>query len=475
MRDTLAPIGLNLLFLFAGVGICAGLGAVGPGARSWLAGLGLSYMTGVAATCLLLVVLLVAGVPFRMPVIAVAGGSLGIAGLVVALRRGRIRVGRPAVPPLSARALVARGDLDRVVVALFVVILAVVGIVGLRAALVTPLDHWDSWSLWTRKAEMLTTYDTLRSGVFAGDAYGFMHLDYPLFLPVLEATFFRAVGVVSTQAVHAQLWLLLIGFVWAAAGLVSRVARPVVWAPLTLGALLFPGVIDQLLSGYADVPGAIFLGLGALLLGGWLRESHAWQLALAALMLGAAANVKNEALMAAGGVLAAATAVLLVQRNWRRIAALLGAWAALVLAVVPWRAWLSAHDISGEYSLGRALSPSYLSDHYNRVQPSIDALNGQLLDESRWLYVVPIAVGVALVALLHPRARALASFFLVGGLLGFAGLVWAYWISPNDLTWQLGTSAYRVVVILIFLAVAGLLQVCAALDRPRDPPTAADA
>jgi hypothetical protein len=379
------------------------------------------------------------------------------------------------MPRLSARSLVPQGGLDRVVVVLFAVILAVVAIVGLRAALVSPLYRWDGWSIWSRKAEVLTTYDVLRTDFFASNAYGFMHLDYPLFLPLLEATFFRAVGTLNTQAVHVQLWLLLIGFVWATAGIMSRVARPFVWAPLALGALFFPGVIDQLLSGYADVPGAIFVGLGALLLGAWLREGHTWQVALGALMLAAAANTKNEALMAAGAVLAAATAVLLVQRNWRRVLPLLGAWAGVIIAVVPWRAWQSAHDISGEYSLGRALSPGYLSDHYDRVQPSIDALNGQLLDQSKWLYVVPIAVGVAIVALLYRRVRLVASYYLVGGVLGFAGLVWAYWISPDDLAWQLGQSADRVVVILVFLAVAGLLQICAALDRDRDGPGSPDA
>jgi hypothetical protein len=55
-------------------------------------------------------------------------------------------------------------------------------------------------------------------------------------------------------------------------------------------------------------------------------------------------------------------------------------------------------------------------------------------------------------------------FYILSATLVFASLVLAYWISPHELGWHLGTSADRVVVVLFFIAVAALLQVAASLE-----------
>jgi hypothetical protein len=465
VRVGLGPVAANLLFLFAGAGLCAALGVSGPKLRSWLVDIGLSYMTGVAATGLALIVLLVVGIPFGVGTIALTSLALGGGGFLYARSRGRPVIERPVRG--SLRDVFAGPRPDVLVVAVFVLVLAVFGAIALRTSLLTQLDQWDGWSIWTRKAVVLANFDGLSSDFFTNHAYTFMHLDYPLLLPVIEGVFFRAAGDINTQAMHAQLWLLLIGFAWAAAGVMSRVARPVVWAPVVLAAVIAPGVLGQLLSGYADVPMAIFIGLGAILVGGWLREREPWQLVLGVLMLGAGANVKNEGLVAAVALLGALTVVFLVQRSWRKALPVAGAWAGLGAAVLPWRLWQAANGVEGDLPIGKGLDPGFLGDRWSRVQPSIDGLNAQILDQAQWIYLVPLATGIVVVALWQRRTRPLASFYLLSGVLAFAAMVWAYVISSNDLAWHLNTSVNRVVVVIVFLAVAALLQVGATLDARR--------
>ena len=86
-------------------------------------------------------------------------------------------------------------------------------------------------------------------------AYASTHQNYPLLLPMLEATWFRFAGTVDTQAVHVELWLLLIGFVWAAAFVLARRGAPVVtWAPVLMLVAIATGTYSHHVPADPDVP-----------------------------------------------------------------------------------------------------------------------------------------------------------------------------------------------------------------------------
>jgi hypothetical protein len=147
------------------------------------------------------------------------------------------------------------------------------------------------------------------------------------------------------------------------------------------------------------------------------------------------------------------------------VAAVLGAWAGLGLAVLPWRLWLAAHDLSSDLPVAKGLDPGYLADRADRVGPSLRALRHEIFDPGQWMLLVPIAAAIALLVLLSRGARRVSAFYVLSGTLVFASLVWAYWISPYELGWHLRTSADRVVAVLFFIAVAALAQVAATLER----------
>jgi hypothetical protein len=255
--------------------------------------------------------------------------------------------------------------------------------------------------------------------------------------------------------------------VWAILYLGLRRGTIFEWLPLAMAVSIVPAVYGQLFTAYADIPMALLLALGVLLLGEWLTTRDRRMLALSVVFLVGSANTKNEGLMAAVVALAVAAALTAVGPRRADLKPLGVAAVALVAGILPWRVWIAAQGIHGDIRLRSGFSPSYLADHADRIWPSVLSLYGQLIDETSWLYVVPVGAALALVCLsIRPR-RSLAAFYVATGLLAFASLVWIYWISPTvPLDFFLATSAYRVVSVVAAIAFAALLQF-ASLDSRR--------
>lgn len=456
MRADFGPVVANLGFLAVGLAILLATRFVRWSPRAVLPALGLAYLAGVAAVTLTLVALTCAGVPFTLKSIAGTMALLAAAGLAWGWRRRD--KGAPVTPTATAGA-------DRWLVAVFLALFAVFVVVGVLRAHRQLLSDWDAWAIWTPKAIGLVRSDELVLGSFASPAYAFRHPDYPMLLPFFEAIHFRAMGGVDTQAIHVQLWLLLVAAAGALAFVAARLVRPVVWVPVILSALLAPGLREQVLLGYADVPMALFLGVGTLLVGSWLAVGQRCELAVGTLCLAAAAGTKNEGAVAALLVLLVAGAVVLGSRLPDRRTPLVLALVGFVAAALPWQIWTAAHGIKGDLELGKALDPGFLIDRSGRVWPAIEALELQLADQGRWTLIVPAGLALAVLGLVLRRGRGLATFYLASALLVFASLVWAYWISPYELQWHLRTSVSRVVTVVVVITMAAALHLPAQLSR----------
>jgi hypothetical protein len=286
-----------------------------------------------------------------------------------------------------------------------------------------------------------------------------MHADYPLLVPVFESIQFRAMGTIDTRAIHLQFWLLLVAFVWAILYLGFRRGTLSVWLPIVSAVSIAPAVQEQMLTAYADIPMALLLALGVLLLGEWLATRDGRMLILAVVFLAGCANTKNEGLMAAVVALVVAAILLVIGHRRSDLRAFGIGAAAFVAAILPWRAWISVHEIQGDISILNGLDPSYLAGRADRLWPSVTALYMQLIDQTSWLYVIPFGTALALVCLLSRRQRAIATFYLTVGVIAFTALIWVYWISPTEpLGVFLATSTYRVVAVLAAIAFAALLQ-----------------
>ncbi len=432
---------LNVIFLALGVGV---IGLV-RAARSWrelVSRLGLAYLAGICIVGIAAAELAVANVALGIPGLAVVATIILVAGLVRFARglEPNVREDETCLwgsRLIGAAALVQTG-----------LLLAVAG----TAFAVRPLWEWDGWAIWGFKARALYAFGGVSNAAFESHAYVHHMQDYPLFLPALEATAYRAMGGVDERLVHLQLLGLAVGFV----GALWALLRPRVPAELlglsVLAMIAAPGVLDGLAANYADVPLAIFVALGLAALARWLLEPSATHLiSWSALFFAAAALTKNEGTLLVGAALAAALVV-----SSRRKPLLLAAAAAFA-PLVPWRVFVAVHHLHDPGLTPDELRPSSLAQHTGRLAPAASRIVRELVFAPHGL-LVPMTVVAVAAALTAGRAR-LAVFVVVWFALSFAGFVLVYWASSLQLDWYLATSAPRIVASFIIggAAIAPLL------------------
>jgi hypothetical protein len=468
VRIELGIVGVTLLLIVAGQGVLLALGLTRLRPRTLFASSGLAYLAGVASTLLVGILMLALGISLSLPVFAALSLLLGAAGAALAIRRGERR-GYPSEDAL-ARTRMSRPQLAAI--GLGCILLVALMVLGLIDAGLRPLAEWDSWSIWTRKALVLTS-GGLDTQVFAGAPYGFAHLDYPILLPLFESVYFRGMGVGDTQAIHAVLWLLYAASLGAIAYLGSRITRIWVWLPVVLALALGLQFYSQLLSAYADVPLGLLAAPGVLCVGLWLREREWCWLALGALLLAAVANVKNEGVLLMAAVFVAAAMVLAAGRLWRPLLRLGLGLLGVVVAIAPWRIWVAAHDIKSNLPISKGLDPSYLAERSGRIGPTLKALL-PMLESGGLSYVVPLALVLVVLGVATTGIRRVAAFYLLAGVGTLASVVWAFVITEDSLDWQIATAGSRVIMGVAFVSVAALVHVGGLLDASRSAALRAD-
>jgi hypothetical protein len=427
-----------------------------------LAAAGLAYMAGVATVMCALILVFIAGVDITLPVFAVVCALVAVPAVAVAVRPGSWGPWprrRPRMDDVRALGVEWWG------VAGIVALLAWIGFNAASAARFAPLSEFDNFLIWTNKAVILYHYGHFPSLFLSTHIESGGHWDYPILLPLLEAMHFRAAGSPVPEPAHVVPWFLLGGFVWSAAFLVRRSTRPAVWAGVLAGIVLLE--IPQVSTGLADTPMACFLALGTLAVGLWIQEGRTSDLAVGAVMLAGAAATKTEGIFGAFVVVAVAIAVHAIGREWggARRAALAGL-AVLAVAILPWQVWVAAQDIPPTTPLSDALNPAYLIDHADRIWPSLEALYQVLAGLNFAQFAIPVAIALFIVRMRRfPRVTA---FYLAVGLLYFAALVWAYWVTPLDLDFLIGTSVSRIHVGVVLIATVAVLHLGGELAPARE-------
>ena len=309
--------------------------------------------------------------------------------------------------------------------------------------------------------------------VFAGHAYRFANLDYPLLLPSLEAIDYRTMGAFDTRVMLLQFLLLLVAALAAVATLLrDRVPGILLW-PALVALALAPAVFDQLLTAYADVPLALTFAVALTAAARWLVTNEHWALAVAALAFAGALLTKNEGLLfvvaAYAGLAAAAFP------RWRALAV---AVAADVLLLLPWRLFAAAHGLHNkDFSLADSFNLHHVSSRLGVGPIAFRTLGGQILDPFQWGLLAPLFAAVVVAAFVSGR-RGLAVFGAVWAVLSWAGLSWIYVISHNEYSVYLDSSKSRVVASVV-IGAAALTPLLAseawASARGRDRPRGAGA
>jgi hypothetical protein len=425
MRVT-ALLAANVLMFAAGLGALPLLGV----AKTWrelLARSGVAYLCGIVIAGLVAANLALVHVNFGwtglgvLAAIMLAGGGLRLRGTERPVWR------RPGWIALAGVAAVA----------------AVLVEYG-RAFAVAPLNRYDAWAIWALKGHALYAFGWADPVVFAGDAFRFANLDYPLLLPSLEAIDFRAMGAFDTRVLHLQFLLFLVAALLALAAILrDRVPAALLW-PSLLAIALAPAVFDQLLTAYADVPLALVFAVGVAAAGRWLITSERWALAVAALCFGGALLTKNEGTLF---VVAAFLGLVVVARDRWRPLALAAAVDALVL--LPWKVYVQVYDLHDiNYSLGDTFDVDHINGRLGAGPIAFRTLGGQMVDPLQWGLLLPL-FGVVVAAALLTGLRALPLYALVWPIVSWLGLSWIYVITHFEYSSYLDSTKERVIASVV--------------------------
>ena len=375
---------------------------------------------------------------------------------VLALNAGLASFGIVRGLPIRRRTNIASADSDVDVkarrwgagfIACFFVLL-------LGRSVIQPLNTWDGFVMWTMKARAIVLLNGLDPHVFGGATYRILHMDYPLFVPALEAGVFRFMGRFDTQVIHVQFWLLLLGFVVALKELLQRRVPPRVLWPSLLLLVLAPSLTVQLETAYADIPEALFIALAAV--AGWFfiterRISDGFQLAAYA---GAAAAIKQEGWTFVAAVIA--TLAIVALPSLRTAASLICAAVPALVVAAAWLAWVRFHHVTSWLPLGKALDPTYLWPRVGRLGPTVPRLVKEMTLPGSWLIVIPLTVAASALALKQRRNYRLVAFVAVSSCLMLVALSWAIWVAPVSVRWELTTAAPRITSAIVIIAAAFL-------------------
>jgi hypothetical protein len=318
--------------------------------------------------------------------------------------------------------------------------LAAVFVEYARGFAVAPLDRYDAWAIWSLKGHALYSLGWADPVIFASSSYGFAHLEYPLLIPSLEAIDFRAMGAFDTRLLHLQFLLMLLAAILALQTLLGdRVPRILLYGSL-LSVVLAPSVFDQLLSGYADVPLALFFAVGVAAGGCWLVGNERWLLAVAALAFGAVLLTKNEGtLFVAAAVLGL---VLADRRRWRPIAVMAAVDAAILL---PWHVYTAVYGLKGsDFRLTDSFDLPHLIDRAGVAPRALGVLGVQMIDPRRWGLLF-ILFAVVLIGAFRAGLRTLPMYGAVMATVSWLGLTWIYVISHLSYGHYLDITKERVI------------------------------
>jgi hypothetical protein len=415
---------------------------------------GLAYMSGIASVGVLSTLMLMAGLVllwWQVLILCALVASLGL------VHRER--------PELD------RGKTDRRLALPFGALLGGYLVVLFVQCLFQALNSWDAWAKWTMKARAIVLLGGLDTSVFANHAYQPLVLDYPMLIPALEAIDFRFMGHLDTMVVHVQFWLLLVGFLVAAYELLrDRVPQSLLWPTLLLVGTA-PALADNLTSAYGDVPLAFFFALAAIAAWRYVVTGERRSIWFFGLIAGAAVATKPEGSPFVLGLFVLLVIFSVVRK--RPLVALVAPAVWCLIAIVPWRIWISDQGIRSSTPVGKGFDPGYLVDRFGRVWPSVRAIIEKSFDGD-WLAIVPLALVVGVVVLAWRRSWSAPAF--AAGLLAivFLSLLWAYWVQRPRLEYLLSTSASRtvtslVVVAAIFLPILGT-ELLRSRRGPPSPP-----
>jgi hypothetical protein len=399
--------------------------------------LGLAFLYGSAATWAALLLLSVLHITWTSV-------SAMAALVLIAIAAWLIRGLTPNEPPPATRRQPRPHLLDLITLILTI---------GYAAYItVASLWEWDFWAIWGLKARVFLERGGIDWTWLENRWNDFAHPDYPLLVPLN----YDFVGLLNGG--WSDRWLGVLFVAWAVALLLVVRALTAAEAPNWVSSAATAAVATVAMSSYAGMAEAALIAYagGALLfLRRAVRDDRALDWRHGALLLGLAANSKNE-----GIALLAATAIGIAVTAPRRLVRL---WPAGAL-VAPWMLLRAAHTLPTDITSGSILGR--FADRVAHADEVLAILGLALVDPWSWLVII-------LTFFIVPKGLRRERFLVVVTAVQLVFYVATYFVTPHDLKWHVMTSWSRLTrQVQLPITVACVLLLAQLLGRGEDAPHA---
>jgi hypothetical protein len=323
-------------------------------------------------------------------------------------------------------------------------------------ATLAPVWEWDFWAIWGLKARTFLEIGAIDWRFLESRWNTFAHPDYPLLVP-LNYDF-----VALLNGGWSDRWMGLMGVAWAVAlAFVARSLAARQTTPLfaSLATLVVAAIGFSRYVGLAEGALIAFGGVGVLFVRAALLDDDPVSWRHAALMLGFAANCKNEGL-----ALLVAVTIAVVATSWRRAWVQLRKLTPAFALAAPWLILRAAHTLPTDIVEGSMMSRLLVRLPYAH---QILMFLAEELDRP-WFWIA-----ILISVILAHSARRRERFIVLVTAIQCLFYVVVYFITPNDLRWHVLSSWPRLTAqIAVPITFAVFLMLANSLLAEEDAPHA---
>lgn len=286
-------------------------------------------------------------------------------------------------------------------------------------ATITSPWEWDFWTDWGLKARVFFEHRGIDWAWLESPFHELAHPDYPPLVPLNYAF------VALLRGAWSDRWLGVFFVAWAMAVLLIvrsfTSEETASWISAAATFAVAPVAMTSYI-GLAEGPFIALSGASLLFLRRALRLDDSGDWHHGALLLGLAANCKNEGL-----ALIASAAIGVMAINWRRALRL---WPSIALAA-PWLMMRAAHALPTDIARGGVLER--VTQRMSSPFAVLTALDELLAD--RWLWIAILAT-----LMIVPRAISRERFIVTTTAVQLAIYVAVYFATPNETAMHIATS-----------------------------------
>ncbi len=327
---------------------------------------------------------------------------------------------------------------------------------------VKPVWAWDAWMIWSIKAKLISLnafdYDLLRHS-------GYIHMDYPLLVPLVQAVIAGFKGVFSPQTTQVFFSMTFISYAILIYSFTKKHINNLLSWLLLISFIAMPVIALNFMGAYADGVLSTYHMLALYFLYQYLFSEKVQVEYLIPAGAGFAAMImtKNEGMLFSLTLFIISTVFCLkyCDQFKTRAKSLLVAFLVAILLNLPWLLSVKLAGITNDIVSLSGLVAFEPAQNLNRLPDIVDFLfMKNMFNLNNWglLYYV---FTIFLIAGITGRCYRELTFF--GGLflLNFSAIIAVYLISPHEVLLHLYSSADRVFLGILPVILAYIVTIAA--------------